>query len=211
MTRPAHQQDSVAADTHPLRSCPHCGLIQRVPPIGPRWRACCFRCDGGLGTGPRRWLSNSRTAAIATAALVLFPLAVTLPMIRIEKFGHTHESGLIEGVTVLLSRGELVVGLVVLTCSVILPVVKLAAMLVLSTGRFLRLRHRALTYRIVEWTGRWGMLDVLLVAILVAVLKLGDMVEVSVGPGLLAFTTCVGLSLIAAASFDPHSLWEPQP
>jgi paraquat-inducible protein A len=55
------------------------------------------------------------------------------------------------------------------------------------------------------------MLDVLLVAILLAVLKLGDMVEVSVGPGLLAFTSCVGLSLIAAASFDPHSLWEPQP
>ena len=72
-------------------------------------------------------------------------------------------------------------------------------------------RHRALTYRLVEWTGRWGMLDVLLVAILLAVLKLGDMVEVSVGPGLLAFTSCVGLSLIAAASFDPHSLWEPQP
>ncbi len=211
MTRPDHQQESVAADTLPLRSCPHCGLIQKVPLIGPGRRACCFRCDGGLGTGPRRWISNSRTAAIATAALVLFPLAVTLPMIRIEKFGHTHESGLIEGVTVLLSRGELVVGLVVLTCSVILPVLKLVAMLVLSTGRFLRLRHRALTYRLVEWAGRWGMLDVLLVAILVAVLKLGDMVEVSVGPGLLAFTSCVGLSLVAAALFDPHSLWEPQP
>ena len=211
MTRPDHQQERVAADTLPLRSCPHCGLIQKVPPVSPGRRACCFRCDGGLGTGPRRWISNSRTAAIATAALVLFPLAVTLPMIRIEKFGHTHESGLIEGVTVLLSRGELVVGLVVLTCSVILPVLKLVAMLVLSSGRFLRLRHRALTYRLVEWAGRWGMLDVLLVAILVAVLKLGDMVEVSVGPGLLAFTTCVGLSLVAAALFDPHSLWEPQP
>ena len=211
MTRPDHQQEGVAADTLPLRSCPHCGLIQRVPPVSPGRRACCFRCDGGLGTGPRRWISNSRTAAIATAALVLFPLAVTLPMIRIEKFGHTHESGLIEGVTVLLSRGELVVGLDVLTCSVILPVLKLVAMLVLSTGRFLRLRHRALTYRIVEWTGRWGMLDVLLVAILLAVLKLGDMVEVSVGPGLLAFTSCVGLSLVAAALFDPHSLWEPRP
>ncbi len=201
MTRPDHQQESVAEEAHSLRSCPHCGLIQKVPPIGPGLRACCFRCEGGLGTGPRRWVSNSRTAAIATAALVLFPLAVTLPMIRIEKFGHTHESGLIEGVTALLSRGELVVGVIVLTCSVILPVLKLAA----------RLRHRALTYRLVEWTGRWGMLDVLLVAILLAVLKLGDMVEVSVGPGLLAFTSCVGLSLIAAASFDPHSLWEPQP
>jgi paraquat-inducible protein A len=211
MSRPDRQQDSVAASTPSLRSCPHCGLIQKVPPVGPGRRAVCFRCEGGLGPGPRRWVSNSRTAAIATAALVLFPLAVTLPMIRIEKFGHTHESGLIEGVTALLSHGELVVGVVVLTCSVILPVVKLAAILVLSTGRFLRHRHRALTYRLVEWTGRWGMLDVLLVAVLLAVLKLGDMVEVSVGPGLLVFTSCVGLSLLATASFDPHALWEPQP
>ena len=52
---------------------------------------------------------------------------------------------------------------------------------------------------------------IVLVAVLVAVLKLGDMVEVSVGPGLLAFTSCVFLSLLAAASFDPHSFWEPEP
>jgi paraquat-inducible protein A len=159
----------------------------------------------------RRRLSNSRTAAIATAALLLFPLAVTLPIIRIEKFGHEHEAGIIEGVTALLSRGHLVVGAIVLTCSVILPVLKLAALLVLSAGRLLQHRHRALTYRLVEWAGRWGMLDVLLVAVLVAVLKLGDMVEVSVGPGLLAFASCVFLSLLAAASFDPHSFWEPEP
>ena len=54
------------------------------------------------------------------------------------------------------------------------------------------------------------MLDVLLVAILVAVLKLGDVMTVSAGPGLLAFTACVTLSLFAAASFDPHSLWDTE-
>lgn len=192
-----------------LRSCPHCGLVQQVPDVPPGMRACCARCEGGLGS--RRWSSNSRTAAIATAALVLFPPAVTLPIIQIEKFGHEHEAGIVEGVTALLSRGHLVVGLVVLMCSIVLPVLKLAAMLVLSWGRFLRHRHRALTYRLVEWTGRWGMLDVLLVAIMVAVLKLGDVVEVSAGPGLLAFASVVGLSLLAAASFNPHSLWESQP
>jgi len=67
-----------------------------------------------------------------------------------------------------------------------------------------------MTYRLVEWTGRWGMLDVLLVAILVAVLKLGDLMTVSAGPGLLAFTACVTLSLFAAASFDPHGLWDTE-
>jgi paraquat-inducible protein A len=120
-------------------------------------------------------------------------------------------SSVLEGVTALLSHGQLLVGIVVLVCSVILPLTKLIGLLVLSSGRWLGARHQAMTYRLVEWTGRWGMLDVLLVAILVAVLKLGDFVQVSVGPGLLAFTTCVALSLLAAASFDPHSLWEAEP
>ena len=93
--------------------------------VPPGARACCVRCEGGLRAGSRHWLSNSRTAAIATAALLLFPLAVTLPIIRIEKFGHEHEAGIIEGVTALLSRGHLIVGVIVLACSVILPVLPL--------------------------------------------------------------------------------------
>ncbi len=58
-----------------------------------------------------------------------------------------------------------------------------------------------------EWTGRWGMLDVLLVAILVAALKIGNVVSVTPGLGAVAFTGCVVLSLLATASFDPHQLW----
>ena len=55
-----------------------------------------------------------------------------------------------------------------------------------------------------------GMLDVLLVALLVAVLKLGDVVELSAGPAALAFSVCVLLNLAASASFDPHVLWESE-
>ncbi|MCZ6542232.1 MAG: paraquat-inducible protein A [Planctomycetota bacterium] len=195
-----------------LRSCPHCGLVQTMPGVPGGMRACCARCGSTLRTPAKRLAGNNRTAAIATAALILYPLAVSLPFIRIEKFGHAHEASIVEGVSTLLSRGHIIVGLVVLLCSMVFPVLKLVALVVLSMGgSALQRHHRALTYRLVEWAGRWGMLDVLLVAILVAVLKLGDMVEVSVGPAALAFTLCVTLSLFAAASFDPHSLWEPQP
>ena len=190
-----------------LRSCPHCGLVQEVPDVPAGYRACCPRCEATIRGRTRRAVSNSRTAAIAIAALILYPLAVSLPLIRIEQFGHTQDSSVLQGVTTLLAGGQLAVGVVVLLCSVILPLAKLAALLVLSTGA-LGDRHQVLTYRLVEWTGRWGMLDVLLVAVLVAVLKLGDVMTVSVGPGLGAFTMCVTLSLVAAASFDPHSLWD---
>jgi len=190
-----------------LRSCPHCGLVQGVPLIPDGMRACCPRCEGSIREHRHVAVANSRTAAIAAAAVILYPFAVSLPLIEIEHFGHTQTASVLQGVTALLSHGHLAVGVIVLLCSVILPLTKLAALLVLSTGA-LGTRHQVLTYRLVAWAGRWGMLDVLLVAILVAALKIGDLMKVSIGPGLVTFTTCVALSLLAAATFDPHALWD---
>ena len=194
-----------------IQACPCCGLAQTVPPVPPKMKACCVRCGTSLRKRSTILRSNRRTAAIALAALILYPLAVSLPMLHVERFGHHNEASVLEGTATLLASGHLVVGLIVLLCSVVLPLGKLIALLVLSAGGLgLRHEHRALTYRAVEWTGRWGMLDVLLVAILVAVLKIGDFVDVQVGPAALAFSSCVVLSLLATATFDPHSLWESQ-
>jgi len=174
-------------------------------------RVRCARCHCGLRKRSVALRSNSRTAAVALSALLLYPLAVTMPMIRVERFGHRHDASILEGVATLLSSGHVVVGLVVLLCSIVLPLGKLMGLLILSAGGGLMpRRHLALTYRVVEWTGRWGMLDVLLVALLVAALKLGDLVEVTARPAALAFTCCVLLSLLATACFDPHGLWPEQ-
>ncbi|MCA9244539.1 MAG: paraquat-inducible protein A [Phycisphaerales bacterium] len=155
---------------------------------------------------------NTRTGAIALAALALYPLSVTLPMLRIEEFGHHNDASILTGIAQLFAGGHLLIGMIVLTCSLILPIAKLIGLLMLSFGGDgLRREHKALTYRVVEWTGRWGMLDVLLVAILVAVLKLGDFVEVTPGPAAAAFAASVLLSLLATASFDPHAIWETTP
>lgn len=194
-----------------IQACPCCGLAQTVPPVPPGMRACCVRCRTSLRKRSTILQGNRRTAAIALAALILYPLAVTLPMLRVERFGHHNEASILDGTATLLASGHIVVGLIVLLCSMVLPLGKLIALLVLSAGGpGLRHEHRALTYRVVEWTGRWGMLDVLLVAILVAVLKIGDFVDVQVGPAALAFSSCVVLSLLATATFDPHSLWQSQ-
>lgn len=191
-----------------IRACPCCGLAQRVPPLPPRHRACCARCGSGLVHRSVVARSNARTTALALAALLLWPIAIALPMLRVTRLGHAQEASIVEGATALLAAGQWVVGLVVLLCSIVLPLGKLVALLALSSG-VLAPRRRAATYRLVEWTGRWGMLDVLLVAVLVAVLKLGDLVEVAAGPAALAFAAVVVLSLLASASFDPHRLWEP--
>ncbi|GAB4383895.1 MAG: hypothetical protein Kow0022_04900 [Phycisphaerales bacterium] len=143
------------------------------------------------------------------AALILYPFAIGLPILRVEQLGYSHATNVWQGVVGLLAEGEWGVGLLVFLCSLVIPVMKLVAMLALSLpGWTIRRRHRALTYRVVEWIGRWGMVDVLLVAVLVAMVKLGSWAEVQPGPGLVAFAAVVLLSLISTACFDPHLIWE---
>lgn len=193
-----------------LSACPCCGLVQCVGAPKPGMLSVCCRCATKLPRSDALRKANTRALALTVAALVLYPFAVGLPIMRIEKFGHLHESSIIQGTVTLFESGHLVIAVIILLCSVVLPVGKLLALFVLSVGaRVLSSRHRAVTYRIVEWTGRWGMLDVLLVALLVAAVKVGDLVQVSIGPAAVAFTCCVILSLAATASFDPHQFWEP--
>lgn len=161
----------------------------------------------GHRDGRRR--ATSRTAALALGALLLYPVAISLPIMRVERLGVTRDASVWSGGVALLSDGQVVVGVVVLLASVVLPLLKLAGLFLLAGGGLgARPRMQAWTWHLVEWTGRWGMLDVLLVAVLVAVVKLGQLMQLSPGPGALAFTACVALNLAASASFDPHSLWD---
>lgn len=198
-----------ASEGASLRACPCCGLIQRAVDAPRGWQLRCARCATRLHDDRGSTAHRHRTAALALAALVLYPPAVGLPMLEIEQFGHRQASSVIDGTATLLSQGHYFVGLIVLICSVILPIAKLLGLLTLSLGGpWLRSHHRAWTYRFVEWTGRWGMLDVLAVAVLVAVVKLGQTVSLTAGPAALAFTLVVLLSLLAAATFDEHALWD---
>lgn len=191
-----------------LGACHCCGLVHHIPPVGGRSVACCTRCRSVIrhGVHPR---SASRAGALAVAALLLYPLALWLPVMQIERLGHRSDASIWSGTVALLGEGHLFVGLAVLLFSVIAPVGKLGLIFALCIGQRYIARHdRARAYRLIELIGRWGMVDVLLVAILVAVVKLGDLVEVTPGPGVVIFGVVVILSLLASAAFDPHAIWE---
>lgn len=193
--------------TH-LGACHCCGLVHQIPPVGSRSVACCTRCNAVIrhGVHPR---SVNRAAALALAALLLYPLALYLPVMQIERLGYESHASICSGTIALLAEGHLFVGLAVLLFSVIAPVAKLALIFALCTGqRLIARQDRARAYRLIEIIGRWGMVDVLLVAILVAVVKLGDLVVVTPGPGVALFGIVVILSLLASAAFDPHAIWE---
>jgi paraquat-inducible protein A len=150
-------------------------------------------------------IARHRTAALALAALALFPPAVLLPVMRIEQLGHSHETGILRGASDLITEGHGWLGLIVLVCSVVVPILKLSGLLLLSTTRIrARAATRALVWQVVERAGRWGMLDVLLVAALVAMIKIGDLVSIEPGTGALVFAGMVMLSLLASMSFDPR-------
>ena len=196
-------------DSTSLRACHCCGLVQELhePPAGQR--LVCGRCGTSL-TRARGRSSLSHTLAFATTAGILFLPAIHLPVLTIEKFGLKHSASVWDGAVTLLRHGEILVGLAILVCSILVPVLKIGGLIAITVPGMLRRQHRALFYRLIEWAGRWSMLDVLLVALLVAVLKLRDLVSVIPGPGALTFTLCVVFSLLASASFDPHAIWEEE-
>ena len=191
-----------------LMACRHCGLIQRLPTLGPDSQAVCHRCRLPMtrAVGGRR--GRQRTLAAAVAALVLYFPAITLPMLVIRRLGYEHSSSLISGTWELLSHGEWFVGLVVFLFSVVLPLVKIVLLLELSLLEVSHRHHRAATYRWMEQLGKWSMMDVLLVALLVMLVKLGNMIQFEIGPAVWAFGLCVVMSMIGSMSFDPRSIWE---
>lgn len=190
------------------KACHCCGLIHRIPEISSNQRATCTRCGAGFTTTLAKEHVASRTAAAAFGAFVLFWPAILLPILRIERLGQREESSLLGGTMDLLSQGSYFVGGIVLLFSVIFPLGKIVMLLELSMLEILHRKHKALTLRAMEHLGRWSMMDVMLLAFLVMLVKLGNLVEFHFGPAVFAFVGCVTMSMIASLSFDPHSIWE---
>jgi paraquat-inducible protein A len=117
-----------------------------------------------------------------------------------------------DGVVSLAQTGQYFVALIVFLASIAIPVLKLAGLLYLViSARFKlgrRLRDRVRLYRFIDAVGPWAMLDVFLLAVLVALVKLGEIATILPGPGLVAFTAVVVLTMFASASFDPRAIWE---
>ncbi len=191
-----------------LKSCHCCGLIHQVSALQSNERAKCTRCDSVIDQSKDFKRSQGRTAASAVAAMVLLPAAVLLPILEIEKLGHHHRSSILGGIVDLYQTGSVLIATVILLFSIVLPSLKILALIELSWLCSMQQRHRAWTYRWMEQIGKWSMMDVMLLALLVMMIKLSGVVQFHFGPALIAFVLCVSMSMIAAICFDPHAIWE---
>lgn len=167
------------------------------------------RCTVGHGDDDQRVrVVCHRVVAMALAALILYPAAIMMPMMGIERFGYDSEVSIWTGMVGLFADGHWFIGGVIFLFSIVAPIGKLGLLLVVCLGRsVMGDLERGLAFRAVERLGRWGMVDVMLVAILVAVVKLGDVVTVTPGAGMMVFGVVVLMSIVASGMFEPRMIW----
>src|SRR5438270_4934891 len=195
-----------------ILACDTCGLAQLVADLPPGTSAECIRCGSTVMERPAG--GADITLALTIAALVLYVPANIYPILRMNLYGAYSENTIWDGVVSLMQYIEYFVAAIVFLASIVVPMLKLLGLrfLVASVrwGRGRRLRARTQIYKFIEAIGPWAMLDVFLLAILVALVKLGDLGRVIPGPGLLAFTCVVVLTMLASQSFDLKVIWNQQ-
>jgi paraquat-inducible protein A len=190
--------------------CGTCGLSQRIAPLQPHSAAECPRC--GTVVSERKTSSVVPTAALALAALILYVPANIYPILRMERYGLYSESTVWEGVAELMRLGYWFVAAIVFLASIAVPLLKLAGLFFLSissaAGSRRWRRQRTWIYKFIDVIGPWAMLDVFLLAVLVALVRLGQLATVLPGRGLVAFAGVVVLTILASTMFDPTLIWK---
>lgn len=156
--------------------------------------------------------SISLTLAYSLTALILYVPANIFPFMSIELYGSRNTSTIWGGIITLVESGSWPIALIVFLASIVIPFVKLLILFYLAAtarnGKHLRLKTSL--YKFIEAIGRWSMLDIFLLAVLVAILKLGPWTTVEPQIGSLLFALVVIFTMVASASFDPNILWEDE-
>jgi len=170
----------------------------------------CPRCGTRLHL--RKTASIQRTLALLVTAAILYAPANILPIMVTDQLGQPIESTILGGVILLMQLGSIPIAAIIFIASVLVPLSKLLIMFYLcwsvSYGPPVNQRQRTVLYRITEFIGKWSMLDVFVVAILVALVQLGDLLVIRPGGAALAFAGVVMVTILAAESFDPRLMWD---
>ncbi len=192
-----------------LFNCHGCGKLSR-PPDGRAHQLTCPRCSARLHL--RKPNSLHRTWALVITAMILYLPANIYPIMTVKEFGHGDPHTILGGVIALLEVGSYVSALLVLFASVTVPLVKILGLIYLLLSVQCkwpwRPRDRTRWYRIIESVGRWSMIDVFMVSILVALVNLGVIAQVEPGLGAAFFCAVVIATMFAAGSFDPRLIWD---
>ena len=190
-----------------LVSCHACDQLYRMREAG---HPVCARCGAALH---KRIPGSIATGwALTIAACILYIPANLLPIMTVIHFGQGEPSTILSGVILLAEAGMWPVAALVFFASVAVPVMKLVCltylMLSVQNQAVWRPRDRTLLYRVVEAVGRWSMVDIFMISILVALVSLGSIATIEPGAGAVAFAAVVIITMIAATAFDSRLIWD---
>lgn len=192
-----------AAD-HGLAACHTCG---RVAPVVLEK---CPRCGSQLRL--RKPASVQNTVALMLAAAALYIPSHLLPVMTMVELGTVTHSTIIEGMMTFWSTGAYPIAIVIFVASILIPLLKILALswLCAAASGWVHPLPRTLgkIYWFTELLGRWSMIDIFVVGILVSLVQLGNYMTITPGPGALAFAGVVMLTMFAALSFEPRLLWD---
>ncbi|MCK9799779.1 paraquat-inducible membrane protein A [Pseudomonas chlororaphis] len=170
----------------------------------------CTRC--GALVHARRPNSIMRTWALLVTAAILYIPANVLPIMTVSSLGQGDPSTIMSGVIQLVQHGMIPIAAVVFIASILVPTFKLVGigLLLFSVQRHqpLSARQRIIMYRFIEFIGRWSMLDIFVIAILVALVNFGRLASIEANLGAVAFASVVILTMLAAVTFDPRLIWD---
>jgi len=191
-----------------LIACPDCDLLQRLPELGDGESARCPRCDSELWR--HREDSLNRTLALSIAAALLFLVANAVPMLSLSLVGREASTTVLGGVMHLINTGPAIVGLLVLFAAVVAPALQIGFMLAIVIGAHrqrpprwvgILLRHQPLART-------WSMIEVMMLGVLVALVKIADYATVIPGVALFVLGALIFLLAGMEASFDARDVWE---
>jgi paraquat-inducible protein A len=187
-----------------LAGCRTCGKV------APADAGRCPRCGTALHS--RMPMSIQRVLAWLAVGLMCYIPANLLPMLRTRSFGRETDNTIVGGAIELLQHGAWDIALVIFVASVMIPITKFVVIvyLVLSI-RFrvsLDVGTRVHLYEVVEYIGRWSMIDVFVVAILTALVQLGFFASINPGPAAVFFALSVAFTMLSAQALDPRLIWD---
>jgi paraquat-inducible protein A len=191
-----------------LIACHECDLLHQRQPLPPDGTARCTRCGAVL----YRHKPNSlnRVLALTLTGLILFVIANAYPFLTFRLEAQIRETNLITGVIELYRQGMWVVAGVVLLTSIVMPLLELTGMLFVLLPLMLRRRpwQIAFIFRAIRNFRPWGMMEVFMLGILVAAVKLAKMASIIPGLALYAFMFLIFVLAASASALDPHRVWD---
>ena len=187
-----------------LTGCHSCNLVVRINANHPHQSLICPRCGAKLH--PRLHHSLTITWMLVGLALIFYIPANVLPMTRVVGLGQVQDDTIMSGVIYFIQSGSWYIGMVIFIASVFVPMLKLSMLiyLLISVQRKSQWKpqERTRIYRITELVGRWSMVDIYVVTILIALVNLGVIADIDAGPAAIYFAAVVIITIFAAKSFD---------